>query len=263
VRHIRFAAACLGVAASLGAAAASALAQAPEFGRCVKDAGGIYANAGCTEAKAGSARYEWEPGPGPSAGFTEAQSGPKAFKWKLATNEEGVCTGETATGEYTGPKTVGDVDIVLTGCVFYAVYESCETVVLRSLGGEIGVYALGETAARDKLGLKLAPEVGTQFAEFDCSTGRVNPYIWRGGSVIVPLQTNKMLLKESLKYRESHGPGYREEQIPASFVGELPSPMEATGNFFEEDEEKGYAPMGWETSPKLFNEEKLEANAVL
>jgi hypothetical protein len=212
---------------------------------------------------AGPGLYEWEPGPGPNAGFTEAVSGSKAFKWKLATNEEGVCTAETATGTYTSPKTVGDVDIVLTGCVFYAAFETCETIVLKPLGGHIGVYATGATVAEDKLGLKLAPEVGTEMAEFACSNGGVNPYIWRGGSVIVPIESNKMLLKESLKYREHHGPGYREEQQPASFVGETPSPMEATGNFLELEEIKGYAPMGWEMSPKLINDEKIEANSVL
>ena len=259
--HVRYALICLGVVVLFGAAAGGASAGAPEFGRCVREAGGKYANRSCTQTKAGRESYEWEPGPGTNSGFTEALSGGKGFRWKLATNEEGSCAGETATGRYTGPKSVGEVNIVLTGCTFPGPSGACGTVALAPLAGEIGVYAVGETAKNDKLGLKLTPEAGERLAEFECEAG-VNPYIWRGGSIIVPLKTNKMLAREPLKYRQQNGPGYKEEQKPASFVGEAPSPLQATGNFRVGDE-KVFAPMGWGMSTELINEEPLEANSVL
>jgi hypothetical protein len=259
--HLRYTLTCLAAVAFLGAAAAGASAEAPEFGRCVRQAGGKYADRGCTETTAGRESYEWEPGPGPKARFTEALSGGKAFRWKLATNEEGFCSGETATGEYSGPKAVGHVNIVLSGCTFTGPSGNCGTVALEPLAGEIGVYTVGETAKRDKLGLKLTPEAGELLAEFECAAG-VNPYIWHGGSIIVPLKTNRMLSQELLKYKQRHPPGYNEEQEPASFVGETPSPLQATSNF-RVGGEKVFAPMGWGMSTELTNEEGLEANSVL
>jgi len=242
---------CLAAALCLGASAASAAAQAPEFGRCVRLAGGAYANAGCTATSAGPGKYEWESGPGPHAGFTETSA---HFTWLLETNEEGLCT-EHATGEYTGPKTVGHVDVVLTGCTQTNSTGSCGTIVLAPLKGEIGVYETG------KLGLKLSGEAGEMLAEFDCGTGGVNPYIWRGGSVIVPLKADKMLSAEKLKYK-LHVRNRRPEQVPASFLGEAPAPLEEAGNEMVGGE-KLFLPMAWRAIGQLVNEEALEANSVV
>jgi hypothetical protein len=246
---------------SLAALAPGAAAEAPEFGRCVKQASGNYANAGCTETAPGTGGYEWLPGPGPKPRFTEAVSGEDAFEWKLNSNEEHFCSGESATGEYTGAKTVAHVLIVLSGCRLYG--EPCETINLEPMRGELGVYELGSTAAADKLGLKLTPENGEKLAEFDCPGANFNPYVWRGGSVIVPLTANKMLLKEALKYRERFNRHpTREEQVPASFVGESPDPLEGTPDGTS-GEEKPFERMGWRMSPKLVNEERIEADSVV
>jgi hypothetical protein len=247
---------------ALLATSVPASAEAPEFGRCIKQAGGRFANAGCTETKAGSELYEWSPGPGPKVKFTDILGGTKPFRWKLASNEEGVCSGESATGEYTGAKTVGRVDIVLTGC------ESgppefrlpCGTITVEPMRGEIGVYAKGETKALDKLGLKLSPETGERLAEFGCGKFEPTIFSWRGGSVIAPLVANKMLLKEALPLHQRHRTFCIEEQIPASFVGETPTPLESTHNC---EIEREFGPMGWEMASKLTNEERIEANSVL
>jgi hypothetical protein len=129
-------------------------------------------------------------------------------------------------------------------------------------GKKPGVYLLGETPATDKLGLKLTPESGERLAEFQCRLSPYNPYIWRGGFVIVPITSNKTLLTEALKYRAHYFGKFREEQLPPSFVGEAPDPLEGTEDFLV-GEEKPFVVMGWITSTKLFNEGKIEANSVL
>jgi hypothetical protein len=54
-------------------AVATASAEAPEFGRCIKKAkaeGAGYSDAGCTTAVGSGAKYEWLSGPGAKAHFT-------------------------------------------------------------------------------------------------------------------------------------------------------------------------------------------------
>jgi len=245
-----------------GALANAAGAAAPEFGRCVKHAGGNFANARCTESAAGTGAWEWEPGPGPKRGFAVTLTGTAGFLFKLATHAEGKCTGASAIGEYTGAKTVADVRMSFTGCV-YAGSPSCETITVAPLDGELGVYALGETPAKDKLGLKLSPESGTSLASFNCEKESLSPYLWRGGFVIAAVGANAMQLTGSWKFKQHTTPGkYGEEQIPSSFVGEPASPLESTGNGTNGMGEKVYDPMGWSMSTAVHNEEKIEANSV-
>ena len=73
-----------------------------------------------------------------------------------------------------------------------------------------------------------------------------------------------MLATETLKYidRNTGFRGVLKEQVPASFVGETPSPLETTENGTRNGE-KVFGPMGWRMSTKLVNEEKIEANSVL
>ena len=65
---------CLVAALAIGTvAAASASAEAPEYGRCIKKSkieGAGFSSASCTKAVATKAKYEWAPGPGPNAKFT-------------------------------------------------------------------------------------------------------------------------------------------------------------------------------------------------
>ena len=123
--------------------ASTASAEAPEFGRCVKKAGGKYETSHCDTEEAGKNKFEWEPGPGAKPGFAEALSSGTLFMSKRKKGEEVECTGESATGEYAGPKTVSHVDIVLTGCFFDAHPSgtaNCETVVLAPLKGAKSAY---------------------------------------------------------------------------------------------------------------------------
>jgi hypothetical protein len=58
-----------------GVSAASASAEAPEFGRCIKKAkaeGSGFSTGTCTAAVGSGAKFEWQAGPGPKAHFVSA-----------------------------------------------------------------------------------------------------------------------------------------------------------------------------------------------
>jgi hypothetical protein len=247
----------IAVAALALATAPTASATAPEFGRCVKVAtgSGLYATNNCT-SEGGEKKFEWLAGPGPKNKFTESVTGEKAFKAKLAGNEEHICTEESATGEYTGPKTVGNVRITLRNCS-----KDCENIVLEPMHGELGVYEHGETALTDKLGLKLMPEVGEFLSEFNCGASVANPFMWRGGWVIGALTSNKMLIKGPRKYRYHKPSQYGVEQLPQGFLGETPDPLESTTEEVAGGK-KEWQPMAWAMATKMVNEEKIEASSV-
>ena len=76
--------------------------------------------------------------------------------------------------------------------------------------------------------------------------------MWRGGSVIVPLKSNTMLLRGSLKFEVAGHRPTEKHQAPESFVGEPPNPLEG---FSESVECKA--------SIKLLNEEEIKANSGL
>jgi hypothetical protein len=121
---------------------------------------------------------------------------------------------------------------------------------------------VGETASKDKLGVKLFPESGEDIAVFNCgeSHADLNPYTWRG-SVIVPIAANSLVTKELLAFRQRHVQG-EEEQKPATSLAKCPDPLEGTSNFERLNGERVFLVMGWQMSTHLVNEEAL-ANSVL
>jgi hypothetical protein len=245
-------------ACALCAPAATASAQAPEYGRCVQHAGGKFTTSKCTTEAAGSGSWEWEPGPGPKAHFSAALNGTSTFRWLFQNGGfGGKCTGVSLSGEYTGPKTVGAVHLAFTGCSYTG---NCGTIAIAPLVGELGVYALGETAEKNKLGLKLRPETGTSYAEFSCSSGSFGPELWRGGFVIGQAKSNVMALTSSLNFQQHHARAV-EEQVPSNFLGEPPSPLEATGDF-EIEHSKYFVEIGWAMALSVHGEERIEANSV-
>jgi hypothetical protein len=242
---------------------AIAAAGAPEYGRCVKQAGGTFTTSKCTAEATSGGSWEWEPGPGPKGRFTAVLKGTSAMAWHDADGGyPGECKHASLSGEYTGPKTVGDVRLAFSECDYPTSEppDSCPTIEVAPLVGELGVYALGETAEKNKIGLKLSPESGTSLAEFHCGSERV--YNWRGGFVIGQASSNVMqLTMGSLTFRQRHGRGFAEQQ-PGNFLGEAPSPLETTGDVFDEDHEPVFTEMGWQMALAVHNEERIEANSV-
>ena len=246
----------LAVTAVLATTAASASAEAPEFGRCVKMAGGLYGNSHCT-GPTGGGRYEWEPGPGARTGFTVHAS---TLQLTLQGNERQGCKPVNATGEITGPKTVGDV--VFTMQCEESRFD-CETVVTAPMRGELGVYALGATPAQDRIGLKLEAEVGDEWAEFDCFAPP-SPFVWTGGFVIGQMKANRMSSSQGLLFKAKHLRNeFAVEQQPMSFVGGAPDQPEGTLSNGTSGDEKIQQKLGWTMRSKLFAEESIEVSSVL
>jgi hypothetical protein len=195
--------------------------KAPEIGRCIKVAAGTggYGNAGCTAA-GGERKYEWYSAVGPKPllkpHFT-AKS--KELTEPHLTTKGGLvisCTGETASGEFSGVKSIAAV-LTFTGCHF-GVAGSCQSsgaasgeVITAALSGQLGVVKKGLTADKDKIGVDLKASVGETFAEMSCGGGTP---VKVTGSVICEYKANAMLLKVTLKYAGTNG-----VQKPSRFEG--------------------------------------------
>jgi hypothetical protein len=104
----------IGTLASSAAVAASASAEAPEYGRCVKGVAheGGFSGGTCiaTDKMDNDGVYEWLPGPGPKPGFsTEA----KTLTTLVSTGTLITCTHESGTGEFVGTKEVHILSVKL------------------------------------------------------------------------------------------------------------------------------------------------------
>ena len=260
----------LGAAVVVLACSATASAQAPEFGRCVKQIAvekayhGKYRDAKCTKAvtpeeEAKKGRFEWEPGPGPSNGFTTTGG------TMTIVNESGktmVCTSEASSGEFVPGADNKELTTVL-------IFRGCRggggrcTTLPRSVEdeGEVETIPLvGEVNWEDKatkhvaLALKPAPGYeGMSIIKVKCDFGiQVE---WRGG-LLVPIKTDKMTSANELKY-SANGQGQKPH---VWHVG-------------EGSEEMVNLEMSWERFPfertrfsletTMTAEEPLELNAVL
>jgi YVTN family beta-propeller protein len=241
-------------------------ANAPEFGRCVKVAsekvgtktvyhGGFTAAACLLKSATRTGPYEWE------AGVLKAHFTTKIKELTKATFEtvkgpKVTCAGETSTGEYTGLKTVAGVVLTLTGCELVSTKSKCASaggatgeVASGPLEGLLGVVTLGETAAKNKLGLDLFP-VGKAgpLMEFSCAGTTVSVQ----GSVIVAVTADKMLLTATVKALAKKG-----LQKPENFVGGPKDILEESFN------EAGFEQAGLTLTTVQTDEEPVEANSVV
>src|SRR5882724_10017654 len=107
MQRIRIISLCLTVAFVMGAVAASASAEAPEFGRCLKtkEGGGTkYTSSKCTVVASGAMEnFEWYPAFGESkplgkAGFTTALKPETIVTLETTTGAKITCNGETSGG---------------------------------------------------------------------------------------------------------------------------------------------------------------------
>ncbi|HTZ65687.1 MAG TPA: hypothetical protein VMB51_16425 [Solirubrobacteraceae bacterium] len=217
-----------------GFAAASALAfkeEAPEIGRCLKLTGGRFKEGNCKTAAKGAKeeKYEWYPAFGPNAKGEEQVIEPAqrfyTAAWKEGTairletvNGEGVvCKTQTSEGEYTGPKTNRNYNIVFTGCEASGV--TCIStnpkaanhgeIRVKELDGTIGIEKLGATSAKDKLANVLKPMEGEVLTEFECSGLK---FVVKG-EVMEPIKTNTMLTAQTIKFTATKG-----KQKPEKFA---------------------------------------------
>ena len=215
-------------AMTAGTASAVFTEEPPEYGQCLpKPFAGVgnWKDAGCTVPKGPGLtehKYEWYPGFGENGAHDRLRliTAPK-FKSKITRGTLAIfevdhinkvtCTGEAATGEITGPKTVGSVLATFTGCT-EVVGNTCQTrdepagrVVLTTLQGELGtIKAFPTEPIKNQIGLVLF--VGE--IAFECAGIRLAV----SGAIIHPVAANVMSLASSERFTGSAG-----EQTPESF----------------------------------------------
>ena len=259
VRLIRIAGLCLVAACALGAVAAtSALATAPEYGRCLKKAKaegkGFTSNKCITAGEGKKAKYEWIPGAGKTKFETKGGIG-------ILTSVNGQkveCKTESSAGEFFegNNKEAGNMTIKFNECV--ALGQACTSPGAKA--GELvtnDVEALigWESKAKKKTDIELHPAKSVTsglFIEFECA-GLV---VKVRGKILVPIKNDKMTSSEVLKYKASKGkqkPEKWEESsspviLEASFKG---GPFEQSGQEITS------------TLKELAGEEALELNAVV
>ncbi|HWG08697.1 MAG TPA: hypothetical protein VN672_06785 [Solirubrobacteraceae bacterium] len=247
---------------------ANASAERPEFGRCLKQATkslSNFDNAKCVklasedtgneEEKLKKGNYQW------FSGVVKAKFTTKLKEGTLVTLESVagtkiVCTGETSSGEYTGPKTVGGVLIVFKGCEVGG--NKCNStgratgeVATATLEGLLGVEKVGtNTPLNDTLAIELHAPAGQNFVEFTCG-GLLSEVV--RGSVLHKVAANAMKLTITEKFVASKGiqkPDHFAFGAPGEHILELSN----SGSPFEQ--------LGLSLATILSNEEKVEASTV-
>jgi hypothetical protein len=220
------------VFAMMAVAASSAFATAPEFGRCVAQAGGKFQDSGCKKPSIpGKEKFEWHPGIVKKHFVSKLKEGTPTLETANLTKI--TCTAESGAGEITGEKSVGNVTAKFNGCSTSKLAcqnGAAEEINTSKLQGAIGVEKLGETHEKDKLAESLAPESpATTDAEFECAG---LPIVVRG-TVLHPITANKMLQVSTEKFAAKAG-----EQKPDHFAGgkadELILESSTAGGKFEE-----------------------------
>lgn len=247
-------------------ACAGASAEAPEFGRCLKQATKAVSNydsARCvklasegpgTEAEQlKKGNFQWFSGVVKKK-FTSAIRPGTLVTLETVLGAKVTCTGETSTGEYTSATTVGKVSIKFTGCENPKV--GCESegagddnINTGPLAGSLGFETITEdTPAKDHLALELHAE-GGNVLEFFCAGLK---YVVRG-SVLYHVAANAMQLTPVLKFTQSKG-----KQKPEHFAGGLPGER-----ILETSLNNGpFAQAGLSFAGTQTNEEKVEARTV-
>jgi len=263
MRRLKFMGMCLAaIFAACAVAAASASAEAPEYGRCLKAAQvskkytGKYDNSKCippkTEAEKkavekGEGKFEWHPGV-EKAGQTS--KGGKAILEEAGKYSVG-CESEESRGEYSGTKDVKHLIVKFKKCQapgLTCTSEGHEKGELETVPLEGRV--VWENEKSKKVALDLFPEGGGEFIEFNCG-GTLTVAV--RGSILVPVTTDAMSATVTLKYIGKKGiqkvQDYEEGGVKVRDV------LEA--NFAG----SGFVPASQTITSTVTNEEKLELNA--
>jgi hypothetical protein len=260
MRQIRIAGLCLVAAFALGAvAAASAMATAPEYGRCLKKKTKslpAYTTSKCTvESKElKTASYEWVPGAGKTKFDTKGGIG-------LLTSVNGQkveCKTESSSGEFFegNNKEAGNMTIKFNECE--ALGQTCTSPGANAgelVTNDVEALVGWESKAKKKTDIELHPAKSVSsglFIEFECLGLAVKVK----GAILVGIKNDAMKTSEILKYTQKLG-----KQKPEKWE-------ESSGKVILEASFKGgaYEQSGQEISStlkELAGEEALELNAVV
>lgn len=242
-------------------AASSALATAPEYGRCVtaekigKVYKGGYTDAACTKASAKhEGKYEWKPGL-EKAKFTSSGG---AGLLETVKGSAVTCEAESSGGEFKPGNNKEEVGVVVkfTGCK--ALGLPCTSpkaksgeLITNELEGIVG----WENTSLKKTDLELYPAKSVTsglFIEFEC-TGLV---VKVRGKVLVPIKNDAMKETETLKFVAKKG-----KQKPEKWEeSPVPAVLESSFSNFHEAE---FVQAGQTITSTVKGEEKAELNAVV
>jgi hypothetical protein len=230
----------------------------PDFGRCVKVAAekegkktvyhGKFTAATClVESPTKSGKYEWSPGIAKAHFSSTLKEGRVTLE--TVTKVKMTCNTESGTGEYSGTKEVANIIVRFTGCETSG--HKCTTPGLaegelqtKTLEGELG----WEAKAGKSVALDLYPVGKTgAFMEYHCIGGVP---VTVAGSILAPVEADKMLLTTPLKYKASKG-----KQKPEQFEGGPLDVLTANGKVSEQ--------LGETASLTQTNEEAVEINAAV
>jgi hypothetical protein len=271
--------------------AASASAEAPEYGRCLAHTGGKWKTSGCTAAaKPGEEKFEWYPYSGPAANGEEKAVVNKAFTSKSTEGTlirlEGVgeatggvktkvfCKGETSSGEVTGPKTSVASKIVFTGCESSGakcnLFEGAEGEVRwNDVEGQLVVEKFGynkekkvAVPARNKVANEYTPKGQEFFTQFEC--GSLTVQVKR--HVLSPVTANIMLSATTVKFAALGG-NQKPEHVALSINTETGQetfgPELSLEAWFEEFQPVPLEECGLTLTTLQTNEEALEIDTVI
>jgi hypothetical protein len=225
----------------------------PEFGRCVKvSGGGRFTTATCqTESATETGSYEWLRGVD-ARGFSTTLKPLTTVRLEAADKEKVTCTGESGGGQVSGPKTVDDLVLTLTGCE--SLGSPCTTAGLAegelqtaTLEGTLGIVSSTEKEGKEILhiGLSMHASSGAQFLEYTCA---VSGTAVISGAVIAPVTSGKMVKSTTFKLTATGA-----KQKPEAFEGGL---REVLDNQLSEQ-------VGLTFTATQKNEEAFEVNPFL
>jgi hypothetical protein len=234
LRHAVVSLVALALIGSTAPTAASAFTrEPPEYGRCVKQAGGPWKNMTCTAAAApGEERYAWVPAfeaenpyneaHPPRLGFTAVAKPETVIELETTgggnpgkVKSELKCGSASMLGTVTGPKESLVENILLRGCETSAgkcnsIGAAVGEVGVANLEGLLGIEKEGETKAKDKVANALSPVGGGMFSEISCGGIIVKVR----GTALAKVAANAMKSTPVVKLAERRG-----VQKPDAFVG--------------------------------------------
>jgi hypothetical protein len=271
---LRYAVVSLVIAVTfISASAAGAFTrEAPEYGRCVKQAGGPWKNATCTTAAVpGEERYAWIPAfeaenpyneaHPPQLGFT-AVSKPETVIQLETTgdNPQKVvsvlkCTSAFMRGTVTGPNESLIENFVLRGCEISA--GKCNShaspvgeVRVANLEGLLGIAQEGATKAKDKIADALSPVGGGAFSEISCGGLEIAVR----GIVLAKVAANAMKSTPLVTFKARRG-----VQNPDAFLG---GPLQTLESLWHNVLGASYEQSGLTLALMQTNEEKLSISTL-
>lgn len=216
--------------------ATSAMAAAPEYGKCTKKAkaeGEGFSNSGCSLKVTTGAKFAWEPL------ASEVATSSLIKELTLATLEtvkgtKITCKGEGGPGSYKTAK-IATTTPTFTGCETSGL--KCASagaaegeIKVATLEGELGVEKKGTEAKLNKLASNLFSQAngkGGQIVEFVCAG---IPIIVKG-EVLFNVPADKMATSVTLKFSATKG-----KQKPEKFEGGPKETLESSagGGAFEQ-----------------------------